>query len=181
MCGSTCEYFRSDWPWNVVYAVVWKRYLTARALCEFWREINPAPGFAASTIKDWWCLGVFAICQCVNVFAFLQVLYAARDAQVSVALFLHLLGFACLPATSKGENSVSGWEKVLSKCQGLVDIPFKGRKSGSMGEDRSGEARSPHKGKNRRSVVNVHSSGSQQVRDPRRQKRKPLGVGYSAR
>lgn len=110
-----------------------------------------------------------------------QVLYAARDAQVSVALFLHLLGFACLPATSKGENSVSGWEKVLSKCQGLVDIPFKGRKSGSTGEDRSGEARSPHKGKNRRSVVNVHSSGSQQVRDPRRQKRKPLGVGYSAR
>lgn len=126
-------------------------------------------------------MGVFAICQCVNVFAFLQVLYAARDAQVSVALFLHLLGFACLPATSKGENSVSVWEKVLSKCQGLVDIPFKGRKSGSTGEDRSGEARSPHKGKNRRSVVNVHSSGSQQVRDPRRQKRKPLGVGYSAR
>ena len=48
----------------------------------------------------------------MNVFAFLQVLYAARDAQVSVALFLHLLGFACLPATSKGENSVSGWEKA---------------------------------------------------------------------
>lgn len=137
--------------------------------------------FAGSSVKDSWYLEVFAICQNVNVYAFLQVLYAARDAQVSVALFLHLLGFACLPATSKGENFVSVWEKVLNKCQGLVDVPFKGRKSGSTGEDKSGEARSPQKGKNRKSLVNVHSSGSQQVRDPRRQKRKPLGVGYSAR
>ncbi|XP_021257107.1 exonuclease 3'-5' domain-containing protein 2 [Numida meleagris] len=110
-----------------------------------------------------------------------QVLYAARDAQVSVALFLHLLGFACLPATSEGENSLSVWEKILSKCQGLVDVPFKGRKCGSTGEEKSGETRSPQKAKNRKSLVNVHSSGSQQVRDPRRQKRKPLGVGYSAR
>ncbi|OXB74881.1 UNVERIFIED_CONTAM: hypothetical protein H355_017156 [Colinus virginianus] len=111
-----------------------------------------------------------------------QVLYAARDAQISVALFLHLLGFACLPAVCEGENSASVWEKVLSKCQGLVDIPFKGRKSGSTGEEKSGgEARSPQKAKNRKSLSNIHSSGSQQVRDPRRQKRKPLGVGYSAR
>ncbi|XP_050567329.1 exonuclease 3'-5' domain-containing protein 2 isoform X2 [Cygnus atratus] len=109
-----------------------------------------------------------------------QVLYAARDAQISVALFLHLLGFACLPAISEGENSAAAWEKVLSKCQGLVDIPFRGRRSGSAGE-KSGEARSPQKIKNRKSSVNVQSSGSQQVRDPRRQKRKPLGVGYSAR
>ncbi|KAM9191554.1 exonuclease 3'-5' domain-containing protein 2 [Mergus octosetaceus] len=109
-----------------------------------------------------------------------QVLYAARDAQISVALFLHLLGFACLPAVSDGENSAATWEKVLSKCQGLVDIPFRGRRSGSAGE-KSGEARSPQKIKNRKSSVNVQSSGSQQVRDPRRQKRKPLGVGYSAR
>ncbi|KFP81548.1 Exonuclease 3'-5' domain-containing protein 2 [Apaloderma vittatum] len=110
-----------------------------------------------------------------------QVLYAARDAQVSVALFLHLLGFASLLATSEGENSVAAWEKALGKCRGLVDIPFRGRKSGSTGEEKSGEGRSPQKTKNRKSSVNGQPSGGQQVRDPRRQKRKPLGVGYSAR
>lgn len=143
-------------------------------------KINPASVCTESSVKDRWCLGVFAVCGYLNVCAFLQVLYAARDAQISVALFLHLLGFACLPAISEGENSVAAWEKVLSKCQGLVDIPFRGRRSGSTGE-KSGEARSPQKIKNRKSSVNVQSSGSQQVRDPRRQKRKPLGVGYSAR
>ncbi|XP_074886596.1 exonuclease 3'-5' domain-containing protein 2 isoform X5 [Buteo buteo] len=110
-----------------------------------------------------------------------QVLYAARDAQVSVALFFHLLGFTSLPATSEGENSAAAWENVLGKCRGLVDIPFRGRRSGSTGEEKSGEGRSPQKTKNRKSSVNSQSSGSQQVRDPRRQKRKPLGVGYSAR
>ncbi|XP_054017564.1 exonuclease 3'-5' domain-containing protein 2 isoform X2 [Dryobates pubescens] len=107
-----------------------------------------------------------------------QVLYAARDAQVSVALFLHLLGFASLPDS---ENSVTAWEKALGKCRGLVDIPFRGRRSGSTGEEKSGEGRSPQKTKSRKSWLNGHPSGSQQVRDPRRQKRKPLGVGYSAR
>uniref|UniRef100_A0A8B9G4G8 Exonuclease 3'-5' domain-containing protein 2 n=1 Tax=Amazona collaria TaxID=241587 RepID=A0A8B9G4G8_9PSIT len=110
-----------------------------------------------------------------------QVLYAARDAQVSVALFLHLLGFASLPAVSQGENSFAAWEKAVSKCRGLVDIPFRGRKSGSTGEEKNGEGRSPLKTKNRKSVVNGQPAGSQQVRDPRKQKRKPLGVGYSAR
>ncbi|NWH61046.1 EXD2 protein, partial [Geococcyx californianus] len=110
-----------------------------------------------------------------------QVLYAARDAQVSVALFCHLLGFASLDATSEVEDSVTAWEKALGKCRGLVDIPFRGRKSDSTGEEKSGEGRSPHKTRNRRSLVNGQPSGSQQVRDPRRQKRKPLGVGYSAR
>ncbi|XP_042647221.1 exonuclease 3'-5' domain-containing protein 2 isoform X2 [Tyto alba] len=109
-----------------------------------------------------------------------QVLYAARDAQVSVALFLHLLGFASLPAVSEGENSVAAWEKALGKCRGLVDIPFRGRRR-STGEEKSGEGCSPQKTKNRKSSVNGQPSGSQQVRDPRRQKRKPLGVGYSAR
>ncbi|XP_066044331.1 exonuclease 3'-5' domain-containing protein 2 isoform X2 [Chamaea fasciata] len=109
-----------------------------------------------------------------------QVLYAARDAQVSVALFFHLLGFTSLPATSEGENSVTAWEKARGRCQGLVDIPFRGRKSGSTGEEKSGEGRSPQK-KNRKSWVNGQPSGNQQMRDPRRQKRKPLGVGYSAR
>ncbi|XP_074724148.1 exonuclease 3'-5' domain-containing protein 2 isoform X3 [Strix uralensis] len=110
-----------------------------------------------------------------------QVLYAARDAQVSVALFLHLLEFASLPAISEGEKCVTAWEKALGKCRGLVDIPFKGRRSGSTGEEKSGEGRSPQKTKNRKSSVNGQPSGSQQVRDLRRQKRKPLGMGYSAR
>ncbi|KAM3670171.1 exonuclease 3'-5' domain-containing protein 2 isoform 2-T8 [Ammospiza maritima maritima] len=109
-----------------------------------------------------------------------QVLYAARDAQVSMALFFRLLGFTSLPATSEGENSVTTWEKARGKCQGLVDIPFRGRKSGSTGE-KSGEGRSPQKTKNRKSCMNSQPSGNQQMRDPRRQKRKPLGVGYSAR
>ncbi|XP_071600551.1 exonuclease 3'-5' domain-containing protein 2 isoform X2 [Heliangelus exortis] len=106
-----------------------------------------------------------------------QVLYAARDAQVSVALFLHFLGFVSLPASSE----VAAWEKALSKCRGLVDIPFRGRRSGSTGEEKSGEGCSPQKTKNRKSPVNAHPSGSQTVKDPRKQKRKPLGVGYSAR
>ncbi|NXL90751.1 EXD2 protein, partial [Alectura lathami] len=110
-----------------------------------------------------------------------QILYAARDAQVSVALFLHLLGFTCLPTTSEGENSAAAWKQVLNRCQGLVDIPFRGRRSGSTGEEKSEGAPSPQKTKNRKSSASNHSSGSQQVRDPRRQKRKPLGVGYSAR
>ncbi|NXP47869.1 EXD2 protein, partial [Heliornis fulica] len=109
-----------------------------------------------------------------------QVLYAARDAQVSVALFLHLLGFARLSAMSQGEISIAAWEKALGKCRGLVDIPFRGRRSGGTGE-KTGEGRSPQKAKNRKSSVNGQPSVSQQMRDPRRQKRKPLGVGYSAR
>lgn len=124
---------------------------------------------------------MFAVCQYLDVYVFLQVLYAARDAQVSVALFFHLLGFTSLPTTSEGENSAAAWENVLGKCRGLVDIPFRGRRSGSTGEEKSGEGRSPQKTKNRKSSVNSQPSGSQQVRDPRRQKRKPLGVGYSAR
>ncbi|KAM6445055.1 exonuclease 3'-5' domain-containing protein 2 [Rhynochetos jubatus] len=109
-----------------------------------------------------------------------QVLYAAKDAQVSVALFFHLLGFASLPATSELENSVAVWEKALGKCRGLVDVPFRGRRSGSTGE-KSGEGCSPQKTKNRKSSVNGQPSGSHQARDPRRRKRKLLGVGYSAR
>ncbi|NXS54840.1 EXD2 protein, partial [Brachypteracias leptosomus] len=107
-----------------------------------------------------------------------QVLYAARDAQVSVALFLHLLGLPSLPA---GEDSGAAWDKALSQCRGLVDVPFRGRRSGSTGEEKGAEGRSPQKTRGRRCAVNGHAPGSQQGRDPRRQKRKPLGVGYSAR
>ncbi|KFW05554.1 PREDICTED: exonuclease 3'-5' domain-containing protein 2 [Eurypyga helias] len=101
-----------------------------------------------------------------------QVLYAAKDAQISVALFFHLLGFASFPATSELENSVVAWEKALAKCRGLVDVPFRGRRSGSTGE-KSRKGCSPKKTKNRKSLVNGQSSDSHQARVRWRQKRKP--------
>ncbi|XP_074985750.1 exonuclease 3'-5' domain-containing protein 2 isoform X2 [Caretta caretta] len=110
-----------------------------------------------------------------------QVTYAAKDAQVSVALFLHLLGFFFIPATSGGENAAVVWEKVLGKCQGLTDVPFRGRSSSSLGDDGNGEADAQQKPRNRKSATNGQSPVHQQVKDPRKQKRKPLGVGYSAR
>ncbi|XP_052437090.1 exonuclease 3'-5' domain-containing protein 2 isoform X1 [Carassius gibelio] len=96
-----------------------------------------------------------------------QVVYAAHDAQISVALFFHLLG----------RNSVEGegtFVQLASCCQGLVDVPFRARYNGE-GEDGERKRRS------RKSTVESPESGDQQVPDPRRNKRKPLGVGYSAR
>ncbi|CAM5150841.1 unnamed protein product [Natator depressus] len=110
-----------------------------------------------------------------------QVSYAAKDAQVSMALFLHLLGFFFIPATSGGENAAVVWEKVLGKCQGLMDVPFRGRSSSSLGDDGNGEVDAQQKPRNRKSATNGQSPVHQQVKDPRKQKRKPLGVGYSAR
>ncbi|XP_074813136.1 exonuclease 3'-5' domain-containing protein 2 isoform X1 [Natator depressus] len=110
-----------------------------------------------------------------------QVSYAAKDAQVSMALFLHLLGFFFIPATSGGENAAVVWEKVLGKCQGLMDVPFRGRSSSSLGDDGNGEVDTQQKPRNRKSATNGQSPVHQQVKDPRKQKRKPLGVGYSAR
>ncbi|XP_044868182.1 exonuclease 3'-5' domain-containing protein 2 isoform X2 [Mauremys mutica] len=110
-----------------------------------------------------------------------QVTYAAKDAQVSMALFLHLLGFFFIPAASEGENAVVAWQKVLGKCQGLMDVPFRGRSSSSLGDDGNGEVDSQQKPRNRKSATNGQSPVNQQVKDPRKQKRKPLGVGYSAR
>ncbi|XP_026789923.1 exonuclease 3'-5' domain-containing protein 2 isoform X2 [Pangasianodon hypophthalmus] len=99
-----------------------------------------------------------------------QMSYAARDAQVSVSLFLYLLGLyseSCL--LSEDETAFS---KLASHCQGLVDVPFRWRSEGDEGERRR---------RCRRSTVDSPESGDQQVPDPRRNKRKPLGVGYSAR
>ncbi|XP_019407600.1 PREDICTED: exonuclease 3'-5' domain-containing protein 2 isoform X4 [Crocodylus porosus] len=110
-----------------------------------------------------------------------QIMYAAKDAQVSVALFLHLLGFSILPATFEGQNAITAWGKVLGKCQGLMDIPFRGRSSSSLGDDGNGEPDSQQKPRNRKPAANGQSMVNQQVKDPRKQKRKPLGVGYSAR
>ncbi|XP_053290308.1 exonuclease 3'-5' domain-containing protein 2 [Pleuronectes platessa] len=105
-----------------------------------------------------------------------QMTYAARDAQVSIALFLHLLGLRSEagPASSSG----SSYSELASRCQGLVDVAFRGR---GDGDDRAAD-----KEKRRRTrkppTYESPEPGDQQVPDPRRNnKRKPLGVGYSAR
>lgn len=104
-----------------------------------------------------------------------QMCYAARDAQVSIAIFFSLLGLE--PEGSLVSLNGSSCSELLSRCQGLVDVPFRGRMDG---ED------SPMDGERRRKTIwkpiISPESGDQQVPDPRRNnKRKPLGVGYSAR
>ncbi|XP_061843612.2 exonuclease 3'-5' domain-containing protein 2 [Nerophis lumbriciformis] len=97
-----------------------------------------------------------------------QVAYAARDAQVSIALFLSLLG---LLSQAGGCSYVD----LAARCQGLLDVPFRGRRGGDN-NDGGGERRQ------RKRSLKSPESGDQQVPDPRRNnKRKPLGVGYSAR
>lgn len=101
--------------------------------------------------------------------------YAARDAQVSIALFLHVLG---LRSEANSASSGSSYSELAARCQGLVDMPFRGR---GEGDDRASD------GERRRRMRKPPSyespeSGDQQVPDPRKNnKRKPLGVGYSAR
>ncbi|XP_066491726.1 exonuclease 3'-5' domain-containing protein 2 [Tiliqua scincoides] len=108
-----------------------------------------------------------------------QIAYAARDAQVSVALFLHLLK---VPFLSQGsENTLPSWDKVLKKCQGLVDVPFKGRNSSSLGNYEQTEGDQQQKTPTLKSPTHGQSPVNQQAKDPRKHKRKPLGVGYSAR
>ncbi|XP_072221487.1 exonuclease 3'-5' domain-containing protein 2 isoform X1 [Leuresthes tenuis] len=105
-----------------------------------------------------------------------QMTYAARDAQVSIALFLHLLSLQSEagPAFSSG----SSFSELASRCQGLVDVPFRGRgDGGDMASDGERRRRS-----RKPAVYESPESGDQQVPDPRKNnKRKPLGVGYSAR
>ncbi|XDV42623.1 hypothetical protein PO909_011252 [Leuciscus waleckii] len=98
-----------------------------------------------------------------------QMTYAAHDAQISLALFLHLLE-PRLPAEGDAV-----FAPLAACCQGLVDVPFRGRYSAGEGEE--GERRR----RSRKSTVDSPESGDQQVPDPRRNKRKPLGIGYSAR
>ncbi|XP_060618043.2 exonuclease 3'-5' domain-containing protein 2 [Anolis sagrei] len=110
-----------------------------------------------------------------------QITYAARDAQVSVALFLHLLGLSCILPAAASEDALPVWEKALKKCQGLVDVPFKGRNSlGGLGEDEN-RGDPEQKRKTPKEQSSVQSTVNQQTKDPRKHKRKPLGVGYSAR
>uniref|UniRef100_A0A8C7CH72 Exonuclease 3'-5' domain containing 2 n=1 Tax=Oncorhynchus kisutch TaxID=8019 RepID=A0A8C7CH72_ONCKI len=101
-----------------------------------------------------------------------KITYAARDAQVSIALFIHLLGLNS--DTTPSPDSGSGYTQLANRCQGLVDTPFRER-GGGEGED--GKRKSK-----KRQQPTLESPGDQQVPDPRRNnKRKPLGVGYAAR
>ncbi|XP_029349734.1 exonuclease 3'-5' domain-containing protein 2 isoform X1 [Echeneis naucrates] len=105
-----------------------------------------------------------------------QMTYAARDAQVSIALFLHLLGLGSEagPASSSG----SSYSELAARCQGLVDVPFRGR---GDGEDRAADGERRRRTR-KPPTYESPESGDQQVPDPRKNnKRKPLGVGYSAR
>lgn len=111
-----------------------------------------------------------------------QVIYAARDAQISVALFLHLLGYPFSRNSPGEKNDHSSWRKVLEKCQGVVDIPFRSKGMSRLGEEVNGEAtESQQKPKHKKSKMDGMVPGNHQGRDPRKHKRKPLGVGYSAR
>ncbi|XP_027857118.1 exonuclease 3'-5' domain-containing protein 2 isoform X1 [Xiphophorus couchianus] len=105
-----------------------------------------------------------------------QTTYAARDAQISVALFLRLLGLQT--ETGPALSSGSSYAELVSRCQGLVDVPFRGRGDGDDGapeRERRRRTRKP-------AVNDSPESGDQQVPDPRKNnRRKPLGVGYSAR
>ncbi|XP_018582846.1 exonuclease 3'-5' domain-containing protein 2 isoform X1 [Scleropages formosus] len=107
-----------------------------------------------------------------------QVTYAARDAQVSIALFFHLLGLN----SSLSSRSDDVFSQMLSRCHGLVDVPFCGRGL-EEGEEKSldGERRRRSRRNTSDSSGSGSVSGDQQVPDPRKNRRKPLGVGYSAR
>ncbi|XP_070698287.1 exonuclease 3'-5' domain-containing protein 2 isoform X2 [Pempheris klunzingeri] len=105
-----------------------------------------------------------------------QMTYAARDAQVSIALFLHLLGLR--PEAGPASSSGSSYSELASRCQGLVDVPFRGR---GDGDERSADGERRRRTRKPPSYESPES-GDQQVPDPRKNnKRKPLGEGYSAR
>lgn len=107
--------------------------------------------------------------------------YAARDAQVSIALFFHLLGLHS--DTTPSPDSRSGYTQLANRCQGLVDTPFRER-GGGEGEDGGKNLDGERRRKSRKlqqSTTESPETGDQEVPDPRRNKRKPLGVGYSAR
>lgn len=106
--------------------------------------------------------------------------YAARDAQVSVALFLSLLGL--LSEAGPASSSGSSYPELAARCQGLVDVPFRGRGGGDGDGDGGGAVEGEKRRRPRRTpAFDSPESGDQQVPDPRRNKRKALGVGYSAR
>ncbi|KAL2099300.1 hypothetical protein ACEWY4_005780 [Coilia grayii] len=110
-----------------------------------------------------------------------QVSYAAHDAQVSVVLFFHLLNSPTGPPESPVEPSLSpsgggsAYSQLAARCQGILDVPFRGR---SMPGSQEGERR---RHSSKKLSVDSPDSPDQRVPDPRKNKRKPLGAGYSAR
>ncbi|XP_060684308.1 exonuclease 3'-5' domain-containing protein 2 [Hemiscyllium ocellatum] len=111
-----------------------------------------------------------------------QVAYAAQDAQISVALFFQLLGFGsallenCVPCDCEPT-----WKQMLARCQGLIDVPFKGKMGSSRGEDGTGDVNSQQRRRNKKLGANQKSASHLNTPDPRKTQHKPLGVGYSAR
>ncbi|XP_006516478.1 exonuclease 3'-5' domain-containing protein 2 isoform X4 [Mus musculus] len=74
------------------------------------------------------------------------------------------------------------WQKALERCRNMVDIPFRSKGLGRLVEEVNGEAlESQLKPRNRKAKTDRMVPGNNQGRDPRKHKRKPLGVGYSAR
>ncbi|KAG7274673.1 hypothetical protein CRUP_004597, partial [Coryphaenoides rupestris] len=62
-----------------------------------------------------------------------QMRYAARDAQVSIGLFFHLLGLSSDtgPAPYASFSGPAPYTQLVARCQGLVDVAFReGRGSG---------------------------------------------------
>ncbi|XP_043554122.1 exonuclease 3'-5' domain-containing protein 2 isoform X2 [Chiloscyllium plagiosum] len=111
-----------------------------------------------------------------------QVAYAAQDAQISVALYFQLLGFGsallenCVPCDCEPT-----WKQMLARCQGLIDVPFKGKMGSSRGEDGTGDVNSQQRRRNKKFGANQKSASHLNTPDPRKTQHKPLGVGYSAR
>lgn len=112
-----------------------------------------------------------------------QVTYAARDAQISVALFLHLLGYPfSRNSCEEGNSDQISCRKVLEKCRDMVDIPFRSKGLSRLCEEINGDVLESHqRSRYRKTKPNGMVPGNNTGRDPRKNKRKPLGVGYSAR
>ncbi|KAI1895218.1 hypothetical protein AGOR_G00104040 [Albula goreensis] len=107
-----------------------------------------------------------------------QMTYAARDAQVSIGIFFHLLGLNAAPSPSP--DTKTAFSQLSSHCQGLIDVAFRGRGIGGEGEGRGVDWE--RRRRNRKNTSESSGSGDQQVPDPRKNnRRKPLGMGYSAR
>ncbi|KAM9092287.1 exonuclease 3'-5' domain-containing protein 2 isoform 2-T5 [Megaptera novaeangliae] len=101
---------------------------------------------------------------------------------VKGCLDLRYLAMRQRNSTLEENDDFIGWRKVLEKCQDVVDIPFRSKGISRLGEEVNGEAtESQQKPRNKKSKTNGMMPGNHQGRDPRKHKRKPLGVGYSAR
>ncbi|XP_058423180.1 exonuclease 3'-5' domain-containing protein 2 isoform X2 [Diceros bicornis minor] len=101
---------------------------------------------------------------------------------VKGCLDLRYLAMRQRNSTPEENSDCTGWRKVLEKCQDMVDIPFRSKGISRLGEEVNGEAtESQQKPRNKKSKIDGMMPGNHQGRDPRKHKRKPLGVGYSAR